>query len=91
MKKTSELAGTSFQGVIEATLTQMVSIFGKPTIMTDGKTVYQWGLDFDGIIVSIYDYKREGKLGKDEEYQWHIGGFDNAAVEVVEHAFYSVR
>ncbi len=94
MKKTNETSGTSYQGEIRVDYDTLVKVFGEPHF-TGGytcKTDAEWGFDFDGVIATIYNWKNgknwigdDGLETKDIEY-WHIGGFNDEAVRVVEKA-----
>ena len=89
------ICGTSYQGVINTTYDEIVEKFGEPT-MTDAspyeKVNAQWALefdvptedgdDFDTHIVTIYNWKM-GYIPTDK-YEWHIGGFDFEAVDLVQ-------
>jgi hypothetical protein len=89
---------TSLQGKITTTYDKLVEAFGHPT-MTDGdpyeKVNAQWKLefkvpftddtgieDFDTVLATIYNWK-DGYIPT-ETYEWHIGGFDNEAVDLVQ-------
>jgi hypothetical protein len=70
--------GTSFQGVvIRATVNQLISAFGDPTIVDntgEDKTNYEWEMETnEGEVFCIYDWKEGRPLGKDEFVTWHIG------------------
>jgi hypothetical protein len=70
--------GTSFQGVvIRATVNQLISAFGDPTIVDntgEDKTNYEWDMETnEGEVFCIYDWKEGRPLGKDEFVTWHIG------------------
>ena len=70
--------GTSFQGVvIRATVNQLTSAFGDPTIVDntgEDKTNYEWEMETnEGEVFCIYDWKEGRPLGKDEFVTWHIG------------------
>ena len=89
--------GTNLQGYVKTTYDKIVKAFGEPTY-TDAspyeKVNAQWSIefkipftddtgieDFDYVKATIYNWK----LGyiPTEEYEWHIGGFSNDAVEYV--------
>lgn len=82
--------GTSLQGYIMADYDQMVAAFGEPqtgpNADIDGKVTCEWCMeaDIDGkhVVATIYDWKVYGPtpMGK---YQWHIGGKDKRAVDLV--------
>jgi len=70
--------GTSFHGVvIRATVNQLTSAFGDPTIVDntgEDKTNYEWDMETnEGEVFCIYDWKEGRPLGKDEFVTWHIG------------------
>lgn len=70
--------GTSFHGVvIRATVNQLISAFGDPTIVDntgEDKTNYEWDMETnEGEVFCIYDWKEGRPLGKDEFVTWHIG------------------
>jgi predicted secreted protein len=78
-KKTyQDTDGTSFHGVvIRATVNQLISAFGEPTIVDntgEDKTNYEWDMETnEGEVFCIYDWKEGRPLGKDEFVTWHIG------------------
>lgn len=79
--------GTHLQGYVNAYYHQLVEVFGEPTYSSGGdKTTVEWVIEFkDGTIATIYDWKcYETPMG---EYEWHIGGFDYAAVNHVQAVF----
>jgi hypothetical protein len=70
--------GTSFRGfTIRATVNQLISAFGDPTIVDntgEDKTNYEWDMETnEGEVFTIYDWKEYRPLGKDEFVTWHIG------------------
>ncbi len=76
-------AGTSLQGYVEATYLELEAAFGPPHQVGGDKTTVEWTFDLeliDGntgdestITVTIYDWRTGSTpTGK---YQWHIGGF----------------
>ena len=83
--------GTSLQGNISATRKELEAIFGKPDTYEDDKVKVSWSLKFEGPdgteIATIYDWKNDDALGDDEVYDWHIGGNNPLAVELVKNAF----
>jgi hypothetical protein len=76
--------GTSYQGLIKSTYTELCSIFGQPYVGSgDGKVQRQWALKIaDSVIATIYDYK------EDTPYRdilvWHVGGKTKDVVQLVE-------
>ena len=90
--RTKRVNGTSFRGTIKTTYNKLVETFGEPCIhnlpsMLDKVTI-EWKLMFgDGTVATIYDWKNYGSQpAKDEEYEWHIGGFVPDAVALVRDA-----
>ena len=75
--------GTCFQGDLYASYNDIVSKLGEPlTEKLCYKSDAEWVIEFeDGTVATIYNWK----LGyiPTEEYEWHIGGFSNDAVECV--------
>ena len=92
---TIDTNGTSYQGVINTTYDEIVEKFGEPTY-TDAspyeKVNAQWsiqfdvptedGEDYDYVTATIYNWKM-GYIPTDK-YEWHIGGFDFEAVDLVQ-------
>ena len=89
---------TSLQGKINTTYEKLVEVFGEPT-MTDAspyeKVNAQWAMefkvpftddtgieDFETVTATVYNWK-DGYIPT-EVYDWHIGGFDNEAVDCVQ-------
>lgn len=95
VKQTNDIEGTSLQGYVDASYNQLVEVFGKPTYETGfsktEKITTAWNLEFpSGVIVTIYNWKNYENYGKDpepnEEYEWHVGGYDINAVYLVKNA-----
>tara|TARA_Y100000114_G_C11743088_1_gene320106 strand:- start:769 stop:1092 length:324 start_codon:yes stop_codon:yes gene_type:complete len=92
---TIDTIGTSYQGVVNTTYDDIVAKFGEPTY-TDAspyeKVNAQWsiqfdvptedGEDYDYVTATIYNWKM-GYIPTDK-YEWHIGGFDFEAVDLVQ-------
>ena len=92
---TIDTIGTSYQGVVNTTYDDIVAKFGEPTY-TDAspyeKVNAQWsiqfdvptedGEDYDYVTATIYNWKM-GYIPT-EKYEWHIGGFDFEAVNLVQ-------
>jgi hypothetical protein len=76
---------SGLKGEFPITYAELVEIFGLPKYGPNAdldKTTCEWALTFeDGTRASIYDYKTPGTPMF--EYDWHIGGFDDLAVERV--------
>lgn len=89
-KYSTDRDGTSLQGHITVSYSDLVEAFGNPNIGPSDKTRAEWSLKFeDGTIATIYDWKtRNIPLGL---YAWHIGGHNKSAVERVIQAVWSKK
>ena len=69
-------------GYVTATYRELVKELGEPETDFDKSTAH-WTVEApDGTVATIYDYKEyTTPVG---EYRWHIGGFDNKALLLVE-------
>ena len=90
-KKHTDISGTSLQGYIETTKTDLIRAFGDPIWFgEDGeKVTIEWGLLFeDQTIATIYDWKRyeQGTPANDELMTYNIGGLTPRAVDLVKKA-----
>lgn len=75
--------GTSFRDTVDVPYAKLANIFGAP--ITDGcdKSLADWYIQFeDGTVATIYDWKNYG-MKKEQINRWHIGGFNNRAVDLV--------
>jgi hypothetical protein len=79
----------SMQGHIQATLCELVRVFGKPRAdLSTPSTFYYWQIKFeDDSIATIYDWREEKQPAPTEVISWHIGGFNSAAAIKVHEAF----
>jgi len=89
--KAINVGGTSLQGEIVVSYSKLVKTFGKPTDGDGYKTDAEWNIeDEHGTVATIYNYKDgknyNGKIGTATSRitNWHIGGCDQKAVELVE-------
>ena len=90
--------GTVLKGTVKTDYSTLVEKFGEPTLV-DGldKSTVEWHIefhvpiedygeddidDYDTVIAVIYDWKVDNTPYG--EYNWHIGGFSNEAVDLVE-------
>lgn len=76
--------GTCLQGNVATKFDNLTKAFGPPILpnSADGKVICEWVLEFeDGIIATIYCWK-VNKVPMDE-YNWHIGGHSEKAVDRV--------
>jgi hypothetical protein len=78
-----------FQGYLNTTYDELVAAFGDPEIgpndNCDGKVSCEWTLMIDGQECRIYDWKTGSTPTR--RYDWHIGGYNQRAVTLVEDAF----
>lgn len=87
---TVDVTGSSLQGYVTATYAQLLTVFGEPSYTDadpDEKVNCEWCLEFvhpggETTTATIYNWKT-GFIPT-EVYQWHVGGFDNEAVELVQ-------
>ena len=88
-------SGSSLVGTIEATYEELIEAFGEPTYKEpsgDGKVSTEWVLEFehqDGkyVVATIYDWKMYDNgtaCRSGEKFEWHVGGFNYEALELVE-------
>lgn len=86
----SLIEGTWLQGYTTATRRELEAAFGAPAFEGEGdKVTTEWEILFDdGIVATIYDWKRYelGAPAMDERITWNIGGRDPIAVERVKDA-----
>jgi hypothetical protein len=78
--------GTSFcNTTIKATVSQLIEILGQPNFAdNDGedKVNFEWERENSrGNVFTVYDWKNYRPIGKDENIEWHIGGFNNSDTE----------
>ena len=84
-------SGTSLQGYVEAPYAKLKAVFGKPHDGDGHKVDAGWEIRFaDGTIATIYNYKdgvnylgRGEGTPKTKITDWHIGGHDKKAVDLV--------
>lgn len=84
LTNTRKANGTSLQGYVTTTFDKLNDVFGEPLYPNsgDGKVICEWVLEWeDGTISTIYCWKlKTVPLG---EYNWHIGGNSQKAVDYV--------
>lgn len=76
----SNAAGSSLVGYLEdVTRSELEQTFGSPYEIQpgegDGKVTTEWTITIDGVLATIYDWKRDSAPEADERITWHIGGF----------------
>jgi len=85
--------GTSLQGYMDMTYEELVLHFGEPSFFnpgTDEKTQAEWILDYDGTIITIYDYKEYG-VDVRAVTDWHIGGKSSKVLDILNEEGFDVR
>ena len=93
--KSIKTSGSSLVGTIEATYEELIRAFGEPTYKEpsgDGKVSTEWKLEFERsdvkyVVATIYDWKMYDNgtaCRSGEKFEWHVGGFDYKALELVE-------
>jgi hypothetical protein len=93
-KNDGNIDGTSLQGYVVTTYAKLVEAFGEPSHDGDGyKVDAEWVLsNEDDQVVTIYNWKNgPNYCGADgwpvaEITEWHIGGRNKTAVDLVEEA-----
>jgi len=95
-------SGSSYVGTIEATYEELIEAFGEPTYKEpsgDGKVSTEWNLEFEHedakyVVATIYDWKMYDNgtaCRSGEKFEWHVGGFEYEALELVEEELAGVR
>ena len=76
-------SGTSLQGYVTTTHSQLTRLFGNPYEYGPyEKVTTEWKLLIECVLVTIYDYKTHATpFGV---YDWHIGGFSPEAAALVQ-------
>ena len=71
-------SGTSLQGYIVATYSQLLEALGEPTYNEpsgDNKVQVQWVVEFEGNIFTIYDWKTGSReYTENELMKFNVGG-----------------
>lgn len=71
--------GTSLKGYLYTTYNELVELLGEPTYLPedsgDGKVNFEWVVEFNDEIFTIYDWKTyDPEYSMNELDQWNIGG-----------------
>lgn len=76
--------GTSLVGYARATFQRLVRCFGAPHTVDGDKTTVAWYIKFeDGTVATVYDWAQHEAQPRRRMYNWHVGGFDEGAVQRV--------
>lgn len=92
IQRTFNVTGTSLQDYVEATYDELVKVFGEPDVgpnAAEDKVTCEWKLIIEDSIVTIYDWKNDKTPM--ENYQWHIGGHNGLAAELVYDAIFQSK
>lgn len=76
-----DVNGTWLQGYITTTYQHLVNLFGEPDLYVGNKVQAEWTLEYDGTVITIYDYKNYG-IDPKRNTSWHVGGFDAEAARL---------
>ena len=89
--KSESTVGTSLQGYLDTTYSNLIKIFGEPHYgrSGDGKVQCEWHFEFeDGEVFTIYDYKE--RKAPENVTEWHIGGTKPNIVPRVQYYFCTI-
>jgi len=84
---------TSLQGYLNLNYDEIVSIFGEPSSKFpsgDFKVDWEWILEIDNEIITIYNYKdgpsyeRDISITSNDIKSWHIGGKNQKVLKILE-------
>lgn len=84
--------GTSLQGKIEASYSDLVEVFGEPVKCEQGKQDVEWTLQTPHGTATIYNYKNgQAWLGDEGDRpenitHWNVGGFGPEVVDDIQDA-----
>lgn len=93
-----DIVGTSLQGYLEdVSYEELLRVFGQPGGGDFHKVDAQWEIQFedgDGPVATIYNWQNGPNYCNAEEAtpvhkirNWHIGGFDNEVLSLIQLAF----
>jgi len=101
VKRNGPFCGTCLQGYLNVPYSKIVEVLGEPNGGSDGyKTAFEWELTFEnGTVAHIYDYKESNlydydnpspeQMIKEDFSRWHIGGYNEKVVPMVQELFIS--
>lgn len=75
-------SGTSYHGItLTASVNELVNVLGEPTYEDntgEDKVNFEWEREtITGNIFTVYDWKEGRAISKDNQIEWHIGGFNS--------------
>lgn len=85
LRSTEDINGTSLQGYITISYDGLLALLGEPHRTDGDKTTVEWAYVSNKVVFTVYDYKTYGT--PKNMYEWHIGGRDERALEVVRNLF----
>jgi hypothetical protein len=75
------------QGSIRVDCKSLLEAFGSPTDFQGDKVDWEWVIEKDGVVATIYNWKNGPKygyiVGPEEIKDWNIGGHSSEAIELV--------
>jgi hypothetical protein len=87
MKQNNDGCGTSFHvSEIVTTVNKLKKVLGEPYYEEntgEEKVNFDWRMEHDGIVFTIYDWKQYRPLDLDEEISFHIGGYSKESTEII--------
>jgi hypothetical protein len=73
-----KIGGSSLKGYIFCKYADLINLFGTPTFDTpsgDDKVQFEWVIEYEGDVFTIYDWKTYDRRYSIEELnQWNVGG-----------------
>ena len=81
----NETDGSSLQGTVRATYSELVHLFGEPEIAPTAEVLVLWDIQFDdGTIATVYLWKEPSVPAG--MHEWNVGGHSPQAVQRVREA-----
>jgi uncharacterized protein len=81
----TETAGSSLQGTVLATYSQLVELFGEPEPDADPKVCVSWDVQFDDSTIATLYLWKEPSIPADM-HEWNVGGHSLRAVTCIREA-----
>lgn len=82
----SRYDGTCWVGNLDLRYSELVKLFGYPTINTpsaDGKVKWEWELLINDCPITIYDWKNYDIVNPEDVDEWHVGGHNGKAYSIL--------